>query len=65
MPELRGKTFIAIGDYTNDIELLQNADVAVAVGNALPTVKAVADHVICTNDEHAIACLIRELIPRL
>ena len=65
MPELQGKTFIAIGDYTNDIELLQNADVSVAVGNALPTVKAVADHVICTNDEHAVAYLIRDLIPRL
>ena len=65
IPELRGKCFVAIGDYANDVELLQEADVAVAVGNALPEVKAVADHVICTNDEDAIAFLIDELIPKL
>ena len=65
LPQLRGKCFVAIGDYTNDLELLREADVAVAVGNALPEVKAVADHVICTNDEDAIAYLIDVLIPSL
>ena len=64
-PEMADKVFIAVGDYTNDIELLQEADVAVAVGNALDEVKEVADHIICTNDEHAIAYLINELIPKL
>lgn len=56
---------MAVGDYTNDLELLQEADVAVAVANALPEVKQVADHVICSNDEDAIAYLIDELIPVL
>ena len=65
LPQLQGKCFVAIGDYTNDLELLREADVAVAVGNALPEVKAVADHVICTNDEDAIAYLIDVLIPSL
>ena len=65
MPELQGRTFVAVGDYTNDLELLQEADVAVAVGNALPEVKQIADHVICSNDEDAIAYLIDELIPGL
>lgn len=64
-PDLAGRTFFAIGDYTNDIELLQEADVAVAVGNALPEVKAVADHVICSNEDHALAYLIDNLIPIL
>ncbi len=63
--ELRGKTMIAIGDYTNDLELLEEADVAVAVSNALPEVKKIADHVICSNDEDAIAYLIDVLIPQL
>lgn len=65
VPELQGRTFVAVGDYTNDLELLQEADVAVAVANALPEVKQVADHVICSNDEDAIAYLIDVLIPRL
>lgn len=65
VPELQGRTFVAVGDYTNDLELLQEADVAVAVGNALPEVKQIADHVICSNDEDAIAYLIDVLIPKL
>lgn len=65
LPDMQGKCFIAVGDYTNDLELLEEADVAVAVANALPAVKAAADHVICSNDEDAIAYLIRELIPQL
>lgn len=65
LPEMQNRVFVAIGDYTNDIELLQEADVAVAVGNALQEVKAVADHVVCTNDEHALAYLIDVLIPKL
>ena len=64
-PELWGKTFVAIGDYTNDIELLQEADIAVAVANALPAVKKIADYVVCSNDEHALAYLIDVLIPSL
>lgn len=64
-PELQGKTFVAIGDYTNDLELLAEADVAVAVANALPEVKAVADHIVCSNDEHALAYLIHNVIPGL
>lgn len=61
--ELAGRTFIAVGDYTNDIELLQEADIAVAVQNALPDVKTIADYVVCSNDNHALADLINNVIP--
>ena len=64
-PELAGRTFIAIGDYSNDIELLQEADLAIAVANALPEVKAIADFITRSNDEHALADLIENIIPRL
>ena len=64
-PELASRTFIAIGDYSNDIELLQEADVAIAVANALPEVKAIADFITRSNDEHALADLIENIIPRL
>jgi len=36
---------IAAGDYDNDIEMLREAGIGVAVGNALPHVKAAADYV--------------------
>lgn len=52
---------VAIGDYNNDIPMLQAAGVGVAVANARPEVKAVADHVTVSNDEHAIAKVIEEL----
>ena len=63
--ELRGRTIIAVGDYSNDIELLQEADVSVAVQNALPELKAFADYIVSSNDDHALADLISNLIPRL
>lgn len=63
--ETAGKTIIAVGDYYNDLQLLQEADIAVAVGNALPEIKAISDYVICSNNEDALAYLIYELIPQL
>lgn len=51
---------VAFGDNLNDLPMLQMADVAVAVGNALPEVKAMADVVIGTNNEDAVARFIAE-----
>ncbi len=46
---------IAFGDNLNDIPMLKAADVAVAVENALPEVKEVADIVIGPNTEDSVA----------
>ncbi|MDK8363391.1 HAD family hydrolase [Corynebacterium sp. UMB10119B.1] len=43
----------AIGDFLNDYTMLQAAGTAVAMGNAHPDLKKVADEVIGTNAEHA------------
>ena len=43
----------AIGDFLNDYTMLQAAGTAVAMGNAHPDLKTVADEVIGTNAEHA------------
>ncbi len=51
---------VAFGDNLNDIPMLQVATVAVAVENALPEVKAIADHVIGPNTEDAVARFIEE-----
>ncbi len=52
---------ICVGDYENDISMLQSADVGYAVANAMPEVKAAASKVTVSNDEHALAAIISEL----
>lgn len=45
---------MAFGDQENDVELLRVADIAVAMGNAVPAVKRVADHVVEDNNDSAV-----------
>lgn len=52
---------IAVGDYYNDLEMIRTAGVGVAVANAVDEVKAVADYITVSNEEHAIARVIEEL----
>ena len=52
---------IALGDYNNDVEMLRAAGLGIAVANAVPEAKAAADRVTVSNDEHAIAQIIKEL----
>ena len=49
---------IAAGDYNNDISMIRAAGIGFAVSNAVPEVKDAADHVIVSNNEHAIAVII-------
>ena len=51
---------VAFGDNVNDIPLLREADVAIAVENALPEVKEMADIVIGPNTSDAVARYILE-----
>ncbi len=46
---------ISFGDNVNDLPLMEIADVAVAVGNAVPEARQAADIVIDTNDTDAVA----------
>ena len=55
------KKTVAVGDYYNDLPMLQAAGTAIAVANAVPEVKAVADHITVSNEEHAIARIIADL----
>lgn len=55
---------VAFGDNRNDIAMLQAADVAVAVGNAVPELKNVAQVAIGNNTDNAVAnYLIKQFEP--
>ncbi len=51
---------VAFGDMPNDIPMLTWAGHAVAMGNAHPAVRAVADEVTATNDEDGVAVYLQK-----
>ena len=65
LPDYTGRTIFAVGDYWNDMELLQAADVACAPSNAIDEVKAISQAILPSHNESAIAWLIREVIPHV
>lgn len=55
-----GRT-VAVGDYDNDASMLRAAGCGVAVANASKTALDAADYVTVSNEEHAIAQVIRHI----
>jgi len=53
---------LAIGDGENDIEMLQLAGIGVAMGNANPKLKAVADATVASNDEDGVAEAVEKFV---
>lgn len=54
---------IAAGDYDNDLEMIQNAAIGVAVRNALPQVRAAADYVTPHDNDHdAVADVVERFL---
>lgn len=52
----------AIGDQINDISMIQNAGLGIAMGNAVPEIRELADVQTATNDECGVALAIDRLI---
>ena len=48
----------AVGDYTNDAEMLKNADLACCPSNALDEIKAICHHTLCHKDQGVVADVI-------
>ena len=57
----RVKKVVCVGDYENDISMMEAADIGYAVANACPELKQAAHRVTVSNNEHALAVIIREL----
>jgi len=56
------KNVAVFGDDTSDIDILRSAGIGVAVQNAIPEVKAVADYVCGDCDKDGVARWIEENI---
>ncbi len=59
---IRSHEVVAFGDMPNDRELLEWAGLGVAVANAHPDLKAVADEVTASNDDDGVAQVIERLL---
>lgn len=59
---VRPEQIVAIGDDVNDVPMIQNAGLGVAMGNARPEVQAVAKLIIRPNAEEGLARFIEELV---
>ena len=59
---IRPEDTVAFGDGTNDCELLEMAGLGVAMANADPQVKAVADEITATNNEGGVGKTIFRLL---
>lgn len=53
---------MGIGDQANDLSLVENAGLGVAMGNAIDEVKEVADYITKSNDHHGVAYAIHKFI---
>lgn len=58
---VRPEEVVAIGDDVNDLPMLEAAGLSVAMGNAVPQVKEVADTVTASNDEHGAALALKKV----
>jgi 5-amino-6-(5-phospho-D-ribitylamino)uracil phosphatase len=52
----------AVGDDVNDIPMIRGAGLGVAMGNALPAVKAAADRVVSSHDEDGLVQVVEWLL---
>jgi Cof subfamily protein (haloacid dehalogenase superfamily) len=59
---VKPEEIIAIGDDVNDLPMLRNAGLSVAMGNAHPDAKALAKIIIGTNHEDGLAVFLEEVV---
>lgn len=59
---LKSEQIMGIGDQENDLSLVENAGLGVAMGNAIEEVKMAADYITKSNDCHGVAHAIQKFI---
>lgn len=63
MYEVELSETLGIGDNYNDVPMIMNAGVGVAMDNAPDKVKEIADYVTASNDESGLAAALKKLLP--
>ena len=53
---------VAFGDDTNDVEMLRECGLGVAMANAVDEVKAVADFITLNNDDDGVGIVLEKLL---
>jgi 5-amino-6-(5-phospho-D-ribitylamino)uracil phosphatase len=56
------ESICAVGDDVNDIQMIRSAGLGVAMGNALPEVKAAADRIAPSHDENGLVKVVEWLL---
>ncbi len=52
---------VTIGDNANDVKMIKNAGLGIAMGESAPYVKSVADEITLSNDEDGVAIILRKI----
>lgn len=60
--QITAEQIVAIGDDVNDLPMIRNAGLGVAMGNARPDVQAAAKRIIGSNRDEGLAAFIEELV---
>ena len=59
---MRWTHVISFGDDVNDVEMVAEAGLGVAMANAVPEVMAVADRITASNTEDGVAVVLEEFV---
>jgi Cof subfamily protein (haloacid dehalogenase superfamily) len=59
---LRNRKIYTVGDHYNDLEMIEHADVGMAMGNAVSEVKRVADIIVGQVEDHAILDVVATIL---
>jgi Cof subfamily protein (haloacid dehalogenase superfamily) len=59
---IKTEEIICVGDAGNDLHMIQFAGLGVAMGNAFPEVKEVADYVTLSNEDNGVAHVINKFV---
>ena len=63
--EIGPEDIAAVGDDTNDVEMIREAGLGIAMGNAVPEARAAADAVVRSNAEGGAVEAIERVLLRL